>query len=65
MVMTQVNAVGDQVANLERRLNAAGTLVPDYVEKQMATINTHIEIFKNDVSTYASNASAQVQQVVQ
>ena len=64
-LQSQVNMLETQIASLDNRMQSAGVFVPDYVDKQMAGVKTQVDVFQRNVQTYANEATAKVDQVIQ
>ena len=60
ILQTQVNTLEAQIGSLNTRLQSAGVCVPGYVDQQMAGVRLQMDIFKQDVGTYASQATEKV-----
>ena len=65
ILQTQVNTLEAQIGSLNNRLQTAGVFVPDYVDQQMAGVRVQMDIFKQDVGTYANQATEKVDKVIQ
>ena len=65
ILQTQVNTLEAEIGSLNNRLQSAGVFVPDYVDQQMAGVRVQMDIFKQDVGTYASQATEKVDKVIQ